>query len=63
MDLAILELDVVDFNDLQPVSEQPYDLGKRDFFGVPVSFIFEVAFVQLVYLKNRRICKLKRLAT
>jgi len=47
MDLAILELDVVDFNDLQPVSEQPYDLGKRDFFGVPVSFIFEVAFVQL----------------
>jgi hypothetical protein len=47
MDLATLELDV-DFDDLQPVSEQPCDSGKRGFFfGVLVSFIFEVAFVQL----------------
>jgi hypothetical protein len=40
MDLAILELDVVDFDDLQPVSEQPCDSGKRDFFLVFPSRLF-----------------------
>jgi hypothetical protein len=38
----------VNFDDPQPVSEQPRDTGKREIlFGVPSSFNLDVAFVQL----------------
>jgi hypothetical protein len=38
----------VNFDDPRPASEPPRDTGKREIlFGVPFSFNFDVAFVQL----------------
>jgi hypothetical protein len=46
----------VNFDDPRPASEPPRDTGKREIlFGVPFSFNFDVAFVQLGELTQHRI--------
>jgi hypothetical protein len=56
MTVAIFQLGVVGFDDPELSQPHPGDPGKRENnFGVPLSFNFEVAFMQLGELILRRV--------